>query len=573
MFKSFSRISSLALIGVAAFGAGCQHPDAPVDRVERAELQLVACDPSTDQIRACVSVAGILRSIGATQSCLPAEKPLCWSQVGPKGSSSLTVVSSLPVGDSTCVAGGSRLSVGVDANGNGKLDAVEIAGTTNVCSGATGAMGPTGSAGPAGATGATGATGSVGLTGATGATGPAGSTAMLSFTPEQAGRNCVNGGTRIDVGVDSNGNGILDPAERAASLPSYICNTPGEPSVGCAPGATPAYSATSAPTCDACAVGTYCAGGSAPKLHCSEGTWDHDSNPATPCVSRSACEAGQYVAAVGSATVDRTCAACPDGSFSVSQNQAACSPWTTCHLGGEVSAPPYRYEATYVANIPSATADRICLPCPFGFTSKVDNSPSCTSCGHFNEQTCDIRFTETGVSSACSAGLAPVSGLDLCRSPDMAPCTADEECASGSCAQSWVDADNDGYPDTGRPAGLRCAGSGNGYTTNPAADCCDSDNTTYPNSPVWWTRDACNSWDRNCDGVITKAYQVFGEFSICSYTWVTLSRSPIACGETGIVYSYLCTDANGEPKIVGLPPCTCAAGSTDMGSQVTQYCQ
>ena len=111
--------------------------------------------------------------------------------------------------------------------------------------GATGAQGPIGLTGPAGAVGATGATGPIGLTGpagatgaqgpigltgpagavgATGAQGPNGKNTLVKTTLETTSTNCVNGGTKIQVGLDINSNGILDSIEVNPSLTQYVCN-------------------------------------------------------------------------------------------------------------------------------------------------------------------------------------------------------------------------------------------------------------------------------------------------------------------------------------------------------------
>jgi hypothetical protein len=118
--------------------------------------------------------------------------------------------------------------------------------------GPTGAAGPTGPQGPKGDTGATGAQGTKGDTGATGAPGPTGDTAAqglqgdagptgaqgpsgdagppgangatsrIHITPEPPGKNCAAGGELIDIGVDTNGNRVLDPSEIQQSV--YVCN-------------------------------------------------------------------------------------------------------------------------------------------------------------------------------------------------------------------------------------------------------------------------------------------------------------------------------------------------------------
>jgi hypothetical protein len=196
MSKSFIRFSSLTLVGAAACGYGCQDERLPTRQIGQVELQLATCGSSPDQIKACISVAGILRVITGTQTCLSAEKPLCWNQVGPKGSNSLATVGVLPVGDSNCPTGGSKLAVGLDADGDGKLVGTEIIGFTYVCNGATG---------PAGANGKNSLT----------------KTTIVAA--DETGL-CTNGGMKVETGLDLNQNGVLDPEEVVTSQTQYVCN-------------------------------------------------------------------------------------------------------------------------------------------------------------------------------------------------------------------------------------------------------------------------------------------------------------------------------------------------------------
>ena len=46
--------------------------------------------------------------------------------------------------------------------------------------------------------------------------------AIAFMTPESAGTNCANGGTRIDVGVDDNSNGVLEASE--IDQTQYVCD-------------------------------------------------------------------------------------------------------------------------------------------------------------------------------------------------------------------------------------------------------------------------------------------------------------------------------------------------------------
>lgn len=82
-------------------------------------------------------------------------------------------------------------------------------------------QGATGVQGPAGAQGIQGIPGAVG---ATGATGQNGLNALIKTTTEAAGANCTNGGTKIETGIDANGNGVLDVGEVNASQTTYVCN-------------------------------------------------------------------------------------------------------------------------------------------------------------------------------------------------------------------------------------------------------------------------------------------------------------------------------------------------------------
>jgi hypothetical protein len=105
--------------------------------------------------------------------------------------------------------------------------------------GATGAQGIQGVAGPSGAAGSNGAQGIQGLPGvpgpqgiqglpgaigAAGSNGLNGQNALVKTTLEAAGANCINGGVKVESGLDANNNGILDPAEVNALLTTYVCN-------------------------------------------------------------------------------------------------------------------------------------------------------------------------------------------------------------------------------------------------------------------------------------------------------------------------------------------------------------
>ena len=90
--------------------------------------------------------------------------------------------------------------------------------------GLTGATGPQGIQGTTGNDGATGPQGPIGLTGPAGTNGSNGQNALIKTTTEPVGANCANGGTKIETGLDANGNGTLEPGEINASQTKYVCN-------------------------------------------------------------------------------------------------------------------------------------------------------------------------------------------------------------------------------------------------------------------------------------------------------------------------------------------------------------
>jgi alpha-tubulin suppressor-like RCC1 family protein len=96
--------------------------------------------------------------------------------------------------------------------------------------GSAGPKGPQGDAGATGPQGPTGAQGPQGVPGEAGATGPqgdAGAESLIVVTPihevdADADGECPAGGEEIQVGIDTNGDGILEPSE--VQHTAYVCN-------------------------------------------------------------------------------------------------------------------------------------------------------------------------------------------------------------------------------------------------------------------------------------------------------------------------------------------------------------
>jgi hypothetical protein len=75
-----------------------------------------------------------------------------------------------------------------------------------------------------GAQGPQGLQGVAGNDGQNGQNGQDGKTALINTTVEPAGTNCPNGGTKIEVGLDSDSNGVLNNNEINAAQTKYVCN-------------------------------------------------------------------------------------------------------------------------------------------------------------------------------------------------------------------------------------------------------------------------------------------------------------------------------------------------------------
>lgn len=138
---------------------------------------------------------------------------------GTAGQNGLTMLMRLDVepAGAHCAAGGTKVSVGLDANANGVLDAGEISGTPGyVCGGVPGVAGTHG------------VDGTNGTNGTNGTAGASGQSSLMAMAVEAAGANCQYGGTKVTAGLDANANAVLDAGEVTAT--SYNCN--GAPGAG-----------------------------------------------------------------------------------------------------------------------------------------------------------------------------------------------------------------------------------------------------------------------------------------------------------------------------------------------------
>ncbi|HEX7479634.1 MAG TPA: OmcA/MtrC family decaheme c-type cytochrome [Polyangiales bacterium] len=168
---------------------------------------------------------------------------------------SLIKTSAEPVG-TNCAFGGVKVQSGLDSNSSGVLDASEINATLTkyACNGGKGANAPpTLVATGAEAAGTNCAAGGTkvefgldangndtldtseviaastrfvcnGADGVAGNNGAAGLISLVKTSTEAAGANCPNGGVKIEAGVDANSSGVLDAGEINPALTTYACN-------------------------------------------------------------------------------------------------------------------------------------------------------------------------------------------------------------------------------------------------------------------------------------------------------------------------------------------------------------
>jgi hypothetical protein len=113
---------------------------------------------------------------------MTATQYVCQTSTSLTGATALIRLDVEPAG-ANCSQGGTSVKSGLDANGSGTLDPEEVSNTTFVCNGLTGAPGQNGK------------------------------NALVRLDSEPAGANCAYGGTAVKSGLDTNGDGTLNPSE------------------------------------------------------------------------------------------------------------------------------------------------------------------------------------------------------------------------------------------------------------------------------------------------------------------------------------------------------------------------
>jgi len=73
--------------------------------------------------------------------------------------------------------------------------------------------------------------GCTGSQGPAGDGGPAGTNALTKTSTEPPGSNCPSGGIKVQAGLDTNNDGVLDDNEVNAASTTYVCNGSGKNSL------------------------------------------------------------------------------------------------------------------------------------------------------------------------------------------------------------------------------------------------------------------------------------------------------------------------------------------------------
>jgi hypothetical protein len=276
--------------------------------------------------------------------------------------------------------------------------------------GATGATGPTGPQGPTGAAGPTGATGPQGPVGARGTAGPA---TLINVIPLPVGSSqCPNGGEEVQVGVDTNGDGILEPSE--VQQTAYVCNGVNNGRSGSGPcNADADCNDDNLCTVDFCHSGT-CEHSMAPSGTTCRPAIDVCDAPEQCTGSSTVCPADSYAsasqlcrAAAGPCDAPEYCTGtstlCPTDTFQpngfVCRASAGCVQQAICS-GASAACPPYAVQPAGAAC--SGTASQCSQPgtCD-GTTGTCGNVSAACTLGQAEACTCGSFFPGN---RACSSG-------------------------------------------------------------------------------------------------------------------------------------------------------------------------
>ena len=221
----------------------CNGPKGDSALFEISNADTSACPNGGIKIEAGIDTNGNER-LDSNNDEITVSENVCNGLDGIDGHDAITKVTKEDKGDNCKNGDGVKIEVGIDKNDNGVLDEGEVKKeeTKYVCNGKNGSQGPQGPKGDQGEPGENGTDGKdgepgekgdqgpkgdqgeQGETGATGESGKNGATSLVSVVDEPKGENCASGGKKIELGLDTNGNGTLDEDEVDPGNTYYVCN-------------------------------------------------------------------------------------------------------------------------------------------------------------------------------------------------------------------------------------------------------------------------------------------------------------------------------------------------------------
>ena len=194
---------------------------------------------------------------------------------------------------------------------------------------------------------------------------------------------------------------------------------------------TAAPTATTDRQCAACSSGTYSTQSNASACSVWTTCSANQYQSAAPslfadrvCTALTSCATGTRIKTAATATSDRACQACDNGTFTTAANLSTCDTWTNCVAG-------------YSAVAGSATKDRTCNACSSGFSTTAN----ATACSAWKTCSSNQTLTKAGTSTSdavctdkpvCGTAVDRLCTVDCPCASGEGLCTASNQCASGT---------------------------------------------------------------------------------------------------------------------------------------------
>lgn len=224
IFKLTALATAIVLVGCSDDSAGKKTEGEPGAQTTAAQTKLF--ETREANVEQCANGGEVIDmgidSNGNSKldaSEITASQVICNGVDGQDGTNGLTpLVLITPADAQTCASGGTVITTGIDQNADGLLTEDEAPATATLCNGADGVNGQDGTNGTDGVDGTDGANGKDGQDGTAGNDGL---TPLIKVETIAAGDICPNGGQKVTSGIDADGDAVIDAATAAEAT---ICN-------------------------------------------------------------------------------------------------------------------------------------------------------------------------------------------------------------------------------------------------------------------------------------------------------------------------------------------------------------